>query len=220
VIGTALRVRIAAMQALGRAGEAADELDGFLASAPEIAGGVLESMLGETLDDVERLRAEGRDEEARQLAEDDAAPLATLLQHWVEDRTLETAVRTSLLRRVARAYRWAGRHERGLRIYDRLLRDHPDAIELLFGRAECLFAIGGERLADAIGIYQRIIAGGPSIGHDYYWTSQLRTLEILDAADRNTSRIIPRINRLRLMDKTLGGERYRRGFARLERKYG
>ncbi|MCP3905523.1 MAG: hypothetical protein GY715_18000 [Planctomycetes bacterium] len=220
VVGAALRVRIDAMRALGRSEEAQGELDRFLAAAPDLAGGVLDSMLGQALDDAERASAGGRDDDALATAESEAAPIAALLEQWVEGRTLDPAVRTSLLRRVARAYRLSGRYRASLRIYDRLLVAEPDAIEVLFGRAECLFNIGGDELADAIGIYQRIVAAGPSIGHDYYWTAQLRTLQILDRAGRNTNRIVPRISRLRLMDPELGGPRYRRKFEGLERRYG
>jgi hypothetical protein len=36
---------------------------------------------------------------------------------------------------------------------------------------------------------------------------------------KNTDRIVPRINRLKKQDPELGGRRYKRGFQRLESKH-
>ena len=67
-----------------------------------------------------------------------------------------------------------------------------------------------------MGLYQRIAA--VSAG-EYHWQSQLRMLQILDLTGHNTRRIAPHIRRLRQKDQQLGGERLRRGFEVLQKKY-
>ena len=52
-----------------------------------------------------------------------------------------------------------------------------------------------------------------------FWLAELRTLQILDRTGRNLSKIAPRIERLRLEDKSLGGPRTRRGFDALQNKH-
>ena len=100
-----------------------------------------------------------------------------------------------------------------MEIYDRLLEAHPNAGSLLLGRAECLFALGGEpRLVEAMGIYRRLASAGMESDPRRWWLSQLRMLEILDVTGRNSDRIAPRIRRLREQDPDLGGADTKRGF--------
>ena len=56
-------------------------------------------------------------------------------------------------------------------------------------------------------------------GDEYYWQAQLRMLQILSRTGRNTQRIAPHIQRLRHKDATLGGERFRREFERLQSRH-
>lgn len=219
ILAAALRVRIDAHQALGRREDARGEIERLLEAAPNEAGGVIDSMLSSMLAEVQSLLEVGADEAARNQAQRELAPLARLLERWIAGADLEEGDRRPLLRRAADVYRLAGLFDDALRLYDRLLRRYPDAVELLFGRAECLFGLEDEREAEAMGLYKRIVAAGPDAGHHYYWQSQLRMLQILDRVQQNVQRIAPRISRLRLQDPELGGDRYRRKFQRLERKY-
>ena len=98
-----------------------------------------------------------------------------------------------------------------------MLAKRPNAQEAVFGQAECLFHLPGDRDAEAMIIYRRIGSAGPN--GVYYWPAQLRMLQILDRTGRNTDRIAPRIRRLRQQDSQLGGERWRRGFETLLNKY-
>ena len=52
-----------------------------------------------------------------------------------------------------------------------------------------------------------------------FWLSQLRTLQILDRAQKKTQQIIPKINQLRLIDDELGGDGFTEAFDRLEDQY-
>jgi tetratricopeptide (TPR) repeat protein len=216
----ALRVRIDAYQALERPEEARADIVRFLEAAPEQAGYVIDSMLASMLAEVEGLLEESRDQEAGRLARDELEPLAAMLEGWLEDHAAAPEITDGLVRRVADVYRASGRLADALRLYDRIAARYPDAVELLLGRAECLYGLGGDGYGEAMRIYRRITSAGPEVGHDVYWQAQVRTLEILDAVQRNTDKIVPRINQLRLEDESLGGERYRRALQRLERKYG
>jgi tetratricopeptide (TPR) repeat protein len=216
-LGAALRVRIDAYQSLGEPEKARDEIEHFLAAAPEGAGAVLGSMLAGTLAEIDTLLDEGRESEAIEKATLEGLPLAAIVEEWLGSSRGDES--TALVDRVATVYRRANRFEDGLRLYDRLLRGNPDTVEVLFGRAECLFGLGPDRHAEAIGLYKRLAAGGLSVGNAIYWQSHLRVLDILDRAQRNTDKIVPRIKRLRMTDPELGGERYRRQFQRLESKY-
>ena len=60
---------------------------------------------------------------------------------------------------------------------------------------------------------------GPDAGGDAWWQATVRTLQILDAVNRNTDRIGPRIQQLRQQDPGLGGERWRRALETLEQKH-
>jgi len=218
-LAAALRVRIDAHQALGHLADARGEIERLLEAAPAEAGGVIDAMLASMLADVEALREVGVEEEAQRKVQRELVPLARLLERWIDTSEPAGRDRRPLLRRAADVYRLGGSFGDGLRLYERLLRGQPDAVELLFGRAECLFGLDDEREAQAMGLYKRIAAEGPDIGRHYYWQAQVRMLQILDRVRQNTERIAPRIHRLRLQDPELGGDRYRRQFQRLERKY-
>ena len=124
--------------------------------------------------------------------------------------------------RIADSLRLSGRYAQARVIYQQLLVQTPAGLQLLFGRAVCLFGEGGDGLAEAMGIYRRLAAVGPgqdTAARRYYWQAQMRMLEILDRTGRNTDKIAPRIRRLRQVDADLGGERFRRTFQRLQNKH-
>lgn len=218
-LAAALRVRIDAYHDTGRAGDARGEILRFMAAAPDQSGAVLDSMLDLTLRDVETLLAQGRDDEAREWAREEGVPLASLLREWLASHATPPDVRDRYLTQIATMDCLGGRFEEALAIFNRLAAAHPDTVEILFGRAECLYGLGGDGLADAMAIYKRLAAGGPGIGAAYYWQSQLRMLLVLDRVGRNTDQIVPRINRLRTGDEDLGGPRFRRQFERLANKH-
>jgi hypothetical protein len=59
--------------------------------------------------------------------------------------------------------------------------------------------------------------GGDEAAQDRaWWLSQLRQLQILQAADRFDERARMRLNRLRAIDANLGGTDFRPAFAKVE----
>lgn len=223
-VGEAMRVRINAYQSLRppKPDEALKDLQRFVQASPKQAGAALQPMVASLSADVQRLIDADRAEEAKSLATRTLLPAAKTLESWLTtaDAPTDAAQRSVLELRVAEAYRLAGEYEPANVIFVRLLRLQPDSSEILLGQAECLYALGGDQhLADAMGIYKRLAASGEAGGHDTFWLSQLRMLQILDATNRGTQQILPRIERLRQTDAEFGGERFRRGFDALRSKY-
>jgi len=220
--GEAMKLRIAAFQALKKPEDALREIDRFLQATPEQAGAVLGPMLDALQRDVTTLVDQSRDDLAQELAKRTLLPVAQRLDTLLNDPATARAAeqKAALGRPIADAYRLSGDCEAAQRWYAQLLKSQPDALELLLGQAECHFTAGNEQaLAAAMLIYRRLAAAGPSVNHEAYWLANLRMLQILDKTNRNTQQIKPRIERLRQQDETLGGERYRRGFEALRGKY-
>lgn len=219
LLADALRIRTRAYQAMGDPDRARQELERFVAAAPQRVGEVVAPMLAGLLSECESLLALGDEAGARHKAEQDLVNLAGPLADWLGSAAIDPAAAAALWLQIAESHRMAGRFRDALQIYDDLLRDTPDGVQLLFGRAECFFGLGGDQLAEAFRLFQRLAAAGADRAPQYYWTAQLRLLQILDQTGRNTHQIVPRIERLRLQDSEFGGDRYRRGFNALERKY-
>jgi tetratricopeptide (TPR) repeat protein len=205
VSADAVLTRIDAYAALGRSDEVEQELGRLLAVAGPRAGDILAGMLA--------ARRETPD------AQRDLVPVARALARWLITAGDDVRDRARLELAAADAYRQAERWREALGLYDGLLSRHPNAVEVLLGRAECLFALGDDHLADAMELYKRISRATGGRGGDEYWQSQLRMLQILSRTDRNTQRIAPHIQRLRQKDPELGGERFRREFERLQAQH-
>jgi hypothetical protein len=226
VIAEALRLRIDAFRAAERPAEAQEAVRRYLESEPDAAHRVIVPMMSAIEREVTARLDLSRDEEAVEIARRELAPLADLLAAWLDEpgrgADLEPEPRLAAELRIADAWRLSEQWRRALPVYDRIAAARPSAIQVQLGRAECLFGLGGDRLADAMAIYRRIAAAGT--GEDVrrapiYWQAQLRMLQILDRSGRNTERIVPRIERLRREDEALGGERFRRKFEQLQNRH-
>jgi len=222
VLGEALKVRINAYQALKRPDDALREIQKFIETSPAQTGAVLGPMMTAMQRDVQELIDASRDEQAADLAQRTLLPVAQLLAQSLESGSASPSPSEQRIlgESTAEGYRLSGRYAEALAWYDRLLPANSDAVELLLGKAECLFHVGGEqKLADAMNLYKRIAAAGPQAGKHNYWLAQLRMLQIIDQVNRRTEQILPRIEQLRQQDHDFGGERFHRGFDALRSKY-
>ncbi len=117
--------------------------------------------------------------------------------------------------------RLRGDHPAAIAAYEKALASAPDAREALEGEAESLRVLGGqERLASAMAIHRRLLAGreagtDPAQRDRAWWLSQLRQLQILQAAGRFDEKAVMRLNRLRALDASLGGPAFADAFERL-----
>ncbi len=220
----ALTIRIEALQVLSRPEDVRRQLQVFLAKGrPDRASAVAGSTLANVQRRIEELQDRDQNAQAQSIIQLELAPLADLLDAWIHKDDARSDFGLAL--QVAAAHRTAGKFEESLRLYDLLLREQPNALPLLLGRAEALYHLGiatgeQEQLGQAMTIYRRLIAAGSGRGlYDTYWLAQLRSLQILDATGRNTNQIAPQIQRLRLRDPALGGEQLRPKFERLQNKY-
>jgi len=107
--------------------------------------------------------------------------------------------------------------------YERALAVAADAREALLGQAEVMFMMGGEkRFISAMAIHRRLLSGremtaNSSLRDHAWWLSQLRELQVLQAANRFDERALIRLNRLQSLDASYGGEDFARAFALLPR---
>ncbi|MBX3355300.1 MAG: hypothetical protein KF724_06345 [Phycisphaeraceae bacterium] len=117
----------------------------------------------------------------------------------------------------AEALRATGAAGAALPLLQELLVRAPDRADLLFAEAEVLLALPREaaqeqaRLTRALSTYQRFLAGreystDPQVRDALWWHCQWRQLECLDRAGTDRARIAARIERLRALDPSLGGE--------------
>ncbi len=215
-----LLARITAYQALGRAGEAQDEVGKYLDAAPDQVSQVLPPMMLEIEREVRELLEFGLKDEATARAHRELLPMANLLSQWLVSNPQWRGDEFRLRRRMSAAYELSGEFAAALTEYERLLVQHPNLLALLLGKAECLYRLGSEsQLAEAIQLYKRIGASERDHNSPTYWQSQLRMLQILDAVGQNTEQIAPRIKQLEQRDPAFGGTRWQAEFYALRRTY-
>lgn len=217
LLGESMSLRIKAYHALGRSADVVREVTRFLDSIPDQAVSVAPSMLASLQDDVERLLDEDRVDEARRRARTDLLPLAEALSEWLATAPLEAETLPPLRVRLGDAFRAAGVFDRALSLYEDALRAQPGVLQAVFGRADCLFALA--RYEEAMIEFRRISTSRQEARDRYYWHAELRQLEILDRVNRNTQQIRPRIDRLRQVDPSLGGPRFKPTFDSLANKH-
>jgi len=181
------------------------------------------SLLANTQNEIEALLDRDHQSEARRLTDEEMCPLADRCEAWLMGESIagdDTHIRFQ--QALAEALRMCGQFGRALPYYEQLLHLKSNDLTLLLGQAECLYGLSSDHYAQAMPVYQRIALAGVGDStpqHRAYWTAQLRMLQILDAMQRNTHQIIPRIQQLRYRDSSLGGDRFQRHILVLEQKY-
>ncbi|MEM7229836.1 MAG: hypothetical protein AAF432_13575 [Planctomycetota bacterium] len=218
-LGRALFIKIQSHRELNEITASRDALREFAQAAPDRVPAVVLPMLRNLNDSYEKLLDQRRVDDASAMAENDIRPLTELIAEVVP------AASPALTLALADGERAAGLYGRARLRYDAMLERYPSAQELLVGRAECLFFLsadadnaGNDDAANAMRLYRRLSATGPTEGGSTYWLAQLRMLELLERTGRNVHKIRPQIAKLRQMDSTLGGPRYEPQFIALERR--
>ena len=165
---------------------------------------------------VDEARDAGRIGEAEKIARDRLHAITKLIStEYVLSMTLQERML------VARAMSLGGWQEKSIAIWDSILEEQPDAWEVLEGRADALARSEKERdLGEAIQLYLRLGQGDPGqfTPETTWWNAQLGQLLVLEEVGRSLERIGPRIERLRLRDKDLGGPRFKRSFESLQER--
>ncbi len=140
-------------------------------------------------------------------------PLAEAMLEWLEGMDAHDPAAWLL---VVEGLRRSGRSAEALKIISSWLSERKDAGQVLFERAECLYALGEEeQMAEAMSIYRRLSRVEREQDPRRWWWSQVRMLEILSLLERDSERIGPRIRQLLAEDDELGGADIRRRFENL-----
>jgi hypothetical protein len=210
----AIRIRLSALDRLGREEEAAAELQAIAADGADgPLRQLLEARLAESIELAAGAERRGDSERSRRLGRESVGPLASTLRRALGSEP--GAAAASVLLMIAEGIRRGGDPVEALVLAESLPPHARDSREGIRLRAECRFARGRlEDLAEAMPLYRRLAAGSPPHS-DAWWLAELRILEILDRVGRDTDRIAPRIARLRAIDPDLGGEGHRRAFEAL-----
>jgi hypothetical protein len=222
LIGRVLRVRIVAYEATGQLAEAEQAVPRFIASAPEQAGATLQALFDVTWDEVRRLRAAERTEEANAKARS-ALLFAEKLVEW--GRTRRDALPESDLHalrvQLAEAYVAAGDPAAALTLMDRLVafdaqrhgdgQAHDPRILMTYARA----LAESQRHGEALPLYNRAFReAAPDAPHRY--AALLGDLRCRVALGEDPVGIVAVIRQQRFLNPDLGGEVLKRQFAALE----
>jgi hypothetical protein len=166
------------------------------------------------LDRIDKSRAEGNHLNASRLGANQMRPFALAFETGVP-------LSSRLMDRVgiARILSEGALPKNALSAWDVLAKEHPGALEIMVGRADVLWRLDNdeETLGEAMMIYRRLGRGEPGslAPENVWWQAQLRQLLILEKVGRSLDRIGPRIERLRLVDRELGGPRFKEQFETL-----
>lgn len=215
---------IRTLEALGRDDEIDLQLQRLLSDIPSAqAGSVVDDLLVRTHDVLHRQELSQPIDAPVVEAERRLLPLAEWM--WQSGRrsgAMQQRDQSATEYYLAEAYRMAGRYADALPHYQHLATNDPRASLPLFGLAECTYRLDPadpEALRAYGSLSARLTEDDRTQHPDLFWQTELRQLQVLDAAGRSTNRIVPRIRRLRLADPSLGGPRYADVFEHLEQKY-
>ncbi len=180
---------------------------------PRLAGGALATTLEERLFRLESIR---EDEFRRTEGEEIIEELGSFAR-LVDTSLLATLSMTQKVV-VGRSFNEIGLISRSIPLWNAMADQQPDAWVVMQGRAEAL-GLSDEiaNLAEAMRLYRRLGQGGPgdNVPAEVWWHAQLGQLLMMEKADRSTQKIPTRIQRLKLIDATLGGEPFQSEFESL-----
>ncbi len=209
--------RISVLEALQRTDQIGKDLQELAQRSPDRALSIITRIASQRLAEAQRLVEAGDEDGAAEMSKDRIQPVSRL--GWSIAQPLSKSKDAGLAAGLcqADALRLARDYPAALAIYEQVLVWRENSAEAILGRSECLYAL--DRLAEALSGYQRLAAASAERHDTEFWLAELRILQIFDRADRNTDRIFPRIQRLRLVDGQLGGARFRKAFAVLEDRH-
>jgi hypothetical protein len=222
--GRALAVKIQAYRGLGQFDKATAAIDEFVTTArPEQVGRVLIDLVGSVESRIEDLRWQGRDEQARALAEGGVQTAVQLL-HWFENRP-ERADQVRLVETtLAEMLVYAGRAGEAQPILESHLADDPKNGELVRLRALACEqqTVDAEPEAQqtlrrqAEQDWQQLLADGNlrQTAPKYYWEALVHWLTLRLQASR-AEEVARRIEQEQIWFPSLGGEPFKQQIIRL-----
>lgn len=180
---------------------------------PMLAGHALAMTLEERLSRLDSIR----DEEIRRSEKEAIIEELRSFARLIDTTLLSTLSMTQKVV-MGRSLNEIGLITRSIPLWEAMAGQQPDAWVVMQGRAEAL-GLSDEivHLAEAMRLYRRLGQGSPgqNVPEEVWWSAQLGQLLIMEKADRSTEKIPTRIQRLKLIDATLGGEPFQSEFESL-----
>lgn len=214
-IGPMWRVRLTAMESLGRLKEANALVDRAMAAEPDRIGPVMIGLLTRMQERIERSRNEGDENGVRELA-GEAAALAEKLERWGQERSSAHGPSRSLPAGVrlarAKALLDADRTDEACRLAE---GQPAKDIDWQFVRAECLYRAKSYR--EALPIFHRIWLSSEE-DSVLWWRALLRNLQCHTEIGTDPDEILQSIRQHQYHHKELGGPAVQREFDSLRKR--
>ena len=206
-VGSMWRIRLTAMEALGRLAEANALITHVLEAEPAQAGPVMRGLFARMRERIATLRDEGNVDGVRTLASD-AASLAEHLEHWTAQHAPHQTAQVRWLR--AMVLLDAERADAARQLADKESADEPP---WLFVRAECVYRQKAYR--DALPLFNRVWHAAEEAS-DLWWRALLRNLQCHTEIGTDVEQILEAIDQHRHRYPTMGGKAFLREFDALE----
>ena len=222
-VGAMWRVRVHALESLGRLQEAGNAAHQLLAADPESAVPVMDGLLARMQERLDQLRSAGDADGLRELAVE-AARLAASLEQRASGASARRP--TSPLRSASRPTVESLRVARAMALLDadqaaeacRLMEGLPageDDPVRQFLRAECLYRAGQYR--EALPVYHRVWQASED-GTPLWWRALLRNLQCHTEAGTDAGEILQSIRQHQDQHRDFGGPGFRRQFEALQKR--
>ncbi len=222
------RIRLTALEGLGRLAEANGLVERVVAAEPDRAGPVMVDLLARFRGEMDRLRDEGREDDVRRTA-GEAARLAETLERWAmmcavtRPTTASAPGAADARRRLGESARLAriaalldaGRAEEACRLIEGRSPDERDDAEWRFVRAECLYRSGDYR--EALPVFHRVWQTAEEAS-PLWWRALLRNLQCHTEIGTDPDEILQAIRQRRHRHQDMGGPALLRQFDALQRK--
>ena len=215
LVGSMWRVRLTALESLGRLKEANALVERVAAAEPQRAGAVMSGLLARLRDRIEAARTEGDGDAVRDLSEE-AAKLAEQLERWTASRSPRAQVGAAAPSieavRLARAMALldAGRVKAARRIAE---TQPADATGWQFVRAECMYRERAYR--EALPIFNQVWRAEEE-ARPLWWRALLRNLQCHTEVGTDPQEILQSIRQYEHRYRDLGGPALRREFEALK----
>lgn len=218
LIGRVLRVRMIALEALGRHDEASDLIPQYVASDPAGAAPTLQGLFDAMREEIETDKNAGLERRARARAESAVVIADGIYTLAIERPDMFNAAATYSLRlQLAETLIETGDLVRAKELFTECLtidRDrYPEHIardsRAIYGMAETHFAL--RQYVDALPLFNRIFQSSER-GSRLWWESLLYDLRCRTALEHPAGGIIRSISQHKYLDREMGGENLRRQF--------
>ncbi len=217
-----LRIRVRALEQLGRLDEATAVIPRFIASDPDGAGPTLQDLYVSMITASQRLADSGDEVGARTKARG-ALMLAEQIDEWADKTDMPAERKRAVTVQRAEAELRAGEYETARARFARCLGvaegpidpDQIDDWQAAMGYAEALFQLG--RHEGALPLFNRLTLGATP-EQPLYWKMLLRDLQCRTALGHDPKGIIRVIDQKKFTHPNLGGSPYAEDLKKLLRE--